>query len=198
MQLNQSNTEVLTIISQNPAGISSRDIFNSLVEQYKDSAITIPDDVSKVVYSLRGKHFITTDDTRKKNVHKITKTGSETLKADSNERFELVIAADIASDEAATESALPTPTTKPFFDVSTAVASLKHAGFTILDPLDDLHSPFITIINAMEAASIHPGITRKEQKIDTLKRLGALMSDDIKSIFDNIAEDLFNLEAIAE
>ena len=99
MQLNQNNTEVLTIISQTPAGIATKDIFNSLVEQYKDSALTIPDDVSKVVYNLRGKRFITTDDTRKKNVHKITKTGESILWTDNVERLALAITADITEPE---------------------------------------------------------------------------------------------------
>ena len=56
MMLNQSNTEVLTIISQNLVGISTADIFKRLVETYKDSATTEIKQVSKIIFNLRAKN----------------------------------------------------------------------------------------------------------------------------------------------
>ena len=235
MLLTQSNTEVLTIVSQNPAGISTADIFKRLVDVYKDSTITTPSDVSKAVWTLRSKDYITTSKDLKKKLHKITGYGKTALKSDDQERLELAITADIAATKpsvtASEPTAMPTmgfipvkepdlPETMPErfkykftyeeledlvrtrikesrFDslkaidnTADAVDLAKQAGYTVLDPSDDLHAPFITLINAVEAASSYPGITRKEQKIDTLKRLGLLMSDDIKTLFDDIIEVL--------
>ncbi len=233
MQLNQSSTEVLTIISQNPIGIATKDIFNSLVEQYKDSALTIPDDVSKVVYNLRGKRFITTDDTRKKNVHKITKTGESILRVDNDERLELAIEADIHHNELALTADEPTglipvresvlvPFTLKFTpeelddlvstrikescfdnlkagDKDLALTLVKFSGYTVLDPLDELHAAFIPIINAMDSYNryLPIAITQKTQKIDTLSRLGNLLSEDIKAVLGDIITDLTRLEELA-
>jgi hypothetical protein len=67
-----------------------------------------------------------------------------------------------------------------------------------LDPGNDMDLPFIQIISALRASYEKPDpikIERKTQKIDTLNRLGALMSDDIRAVFEDIAADLEKLEA---
>ncbi len=247
MLLTQSNTEVLTIVSQNPAGISTADIFKRLVDVYKDSTITTPGDVSKAVWTLRSKDYITTSKDLKKKLHKITGYGKTALKHDDQERLELAITADIAGNqkklteevvlseikpvrkmgfvpvkEPDLPAIIPEPFTHKFTpeqlqdlvstrieewrfnnmkaDDSDLAVTLKKRGYTVLDPLNDLHFSLITIINAMEAASSHPGITRKEQKIDTLQRLSVLLSDDISTVLGEIVTDLTGLnekEAVA-
>ncbi|MFI3197795.1 MAG: hypothetical protein QX196_05665 [Methylococcaceae bacterium] len=48
----------------------------------------------------------------------------------------------------------------------------------------------------METNSSHPGITRKELKIDTLQRLINLLSDDISTVLGEIVTDLNELEGL--
>ncbi len=236
MILNQSNTEVLTIISQNPIGLNTADIFKRLVETYKDSAITTPSEVSKVIWTLRGKAYITSLEDGKKKTHKITRAGEIALNADSDERLELAIVADMAGTELVpvdskpipatplipvTESLLPAlllPPARLSFtfeeledlvgeriqdfnslkavDLTGAVSVAKQAGYTVLDPDDDLHAPFITIINIMETNSSHPGITHKELKINTLQNLINLLSDDISTVLGEIVTNLNQLEGL--
>ncbi len=105
MLLNQSNTEVLTIISQHPIGLDTANIFKRIVDDYKDSAITTPEGVSKAVWTLRAKDCITTAKDLKKKLHKITPLGISALmldSLDSNERLELAITTDITGTELAT------------------------------------------------------------------------------------------------
>ena len=79
------------------------------------------------------------------------------------------------------------------------VKQAKELGLTILDPADELHAPFIAILKLIEtAASVQlPTITNKTEKIDTLSRLGNLLSDDLKTMLDAIIPDLNQLEEIA-
>lgn len=69
-----------------------------------------------------------------------------------------------------------------------------------LSPSNDLDAPFIQIITALRAAQELAApflIERKEQKINTLERLGALMSDDIRLVLGQIVNDLHNLDEVA-
>ncbi len=66
---------------------------------------------------------------------------------------------------------------------------------------DELDAPFIQIITALRAAQHLPApvlIESKQQKIDTLERLGALMSANIRWILAQIVADLQELEEIPE
>ena len=201
MLLHKNHAEVLTIIAYSNSGITTPDILKEIIEYFKDSAITDPEQVSKIVYILRGKGYITTSDAGKKKPHKITKKGHEALKdnkdsADELQQFSQETPKTLAT--VAIDEQKPTLVSGVSFPHD-AIAQVREAGFTILDPLDELHSPFITIINAMEAANQIPSISinHKCQKIDTLNRLGNLFSDDIKTVFDDIITDLTQLEELA-
>ncbi len=222
MLLTKGTTEVLTIIGQNPIGINTADIFKRLVETYKDSAITAPEGVSKAVWTLRAKDYITSEKDLKKNRHRITKAGESALKRDDQERLELALVADSGSDAPSATGHDPAELSSARLPVASeaythlltsrtkdasaltavawanAVSTAKQAGYTVLDPLDNVHYPFITLINAMEAASSHPGIASKEQKIATLDRIVNcnLVTDDIKTVLGDIITDLNQLKGL--
>jgi hypothetical protein len=196
--------EVLQTLSDNPKGLTTAQIMKTCRSK---PGSELPDDqsvVSKLVYSMRaGSKYITSSDALGGAVHKITQKGkealAEALRAESSaptpepakpasfeeqtgEQTDLAAKHDNAIDTA---------------NSSDALKLLGQMGFMVLDPDEELDLPFIQIISVLRAAYGKPGpvaIERKEEKISTLSRLGALMSDDIKSVFDDIAQDLDKLE----
>jgi len=63
----------------------------------------------------------------------------------------------------------------------------------LLDPANEQDAQFISIITALREAQNRPKpfkIERKGEKVVTLLRIGALMSEDIKSVLDDIIADL--------
>ena len=220
--LARSHADVLSVLALNPKGLTSKEIFKAILERIKDSEITEPEQVSKINFQVRSKGLITTFDLAKEKVHVITPKGKKALEAYVEEMLSINLK---ATEEMETQNEAPVPSSitkavattetptqnqalaKMFnqFDIDPTeyqkvlVKQAKELGLTILDPADELHAPFIAILKLIEtAASVQlPTITNKTEKIDTLSRLGNLLSDDLKTMLDAIIPDLNQLEEIA-
>jgi len=211
MPLAESYAEVLSIINAaGTAGITCVDIFKKTKDN-KITHVTDPAHVSKICFKIRSENLITSFLANKKNHQVITPKGIAAL----NERIDEQLSKELHIGET---TAIEIATTKAELDnaqeeladlgvdviingiseAELAVKVAKEHGYTVLDPLDDLHKPIIDIIAMLEAVSSIevPTISNKSVKIDTLKRLGNILSDDIKTIFDAIIPDLEQLEEL--
>jgi hypothetical protein len=188
---------ILVILAslQREVSLTTRDIFNEMEPADKGVFSSI-DDVSNTLVYLReykkwaengiseivkGKTTLT---------WKITKAGTEALKGTGPEQDD-----EMPSDVTAVPG-IDQSNDRLTYEVDAGVKN----GLMTLNPDDELDLPFIQIISALRAAYSKPDpvtIQRKEEKISTLSRLGALMSDDIKAVFDDIAKDLQKLESAA-
>lgn len=129
------------------------------------------DVISKIVYSLRQTGLIATSDASGGKVHKITAKG--TAAVIEYEGYHLVKA-----------------TTEP--------ESIKDSSDNVipfyLDPCIPVEYQIIELINTIKSINNKPEptpeIQDKAKKIDTLNRLGNILSDDIKTILDEISADL--------
>ncbi len=221
--LARSHADVLSVLALNPKGLSSREIFKAVLDQIKDSEITEPEQISKINFQVRSKGFITSFDLAKEKVHVITPKGKKALEAYVDEMLSINLKTPSEEMETQNEAPVPSSITKAVaitetppqdhalaeifnrLDIDpadyqrTLVKNAKELGLTILDPSDELHAPFIAILKLIEtAASVQlPTITNKTEKIDTLSRLGNLLSDDLKTMLDAIIPDLNQLEEIA-
>lgn len=207
----RSHADVLSVLASAPKGLTSKEIFKAILERIKDTEITEPEQVSKINFQVRSKGLITTFDLAKEKVHTITPKGKKTLEAYIDEMLSINLKA--SSEEMKTQNEAvettetmvisETPTQNQAIDPAVyqraLVKNAKELGLTILDPADELHAPFIAILKLIEtAASVQlPTITNKTEKIDTLSRLGNLLSDDLKTMLDAIIPDLNQLEEIS-
>ncbi len=207
MPLAESYAEVLSIINAaGTAGITCVDIFKKTKDN-KITHVTDPAHVSKICFKIRSENLITSFLANKKNHQVITPKGiaalnehkqpideqlSKELQVDETVKAEL----DNAQEELADLGV--DVIINGISEAELAVKVAKEHGYTVLDPLDDLHKPIIDIIAMLEAVSSIevPTISNKSVKIDTLKRLGIILSDDIKTIFDAIIPDLEQLEEL--
>jgi DNA-binding PadR family transcriptional regulator len=180
----QSHAELLTILIDAPtSGLMTSEIFKIACDN-TSTQIPDPESLSKMLYSVRSKGFITSSD-GKKRVHKITPKGIYALD-DFNGVADFDAPNEINETE---ETALMT--------VDNMLEGICQESPFLLDPNNELDAPFISIITALREAQSRPEpikIERKDDKISTLRRLGALMSDDIKLIFDDIVADLELIE----
>lgn len=167
--------EILQVLNDSPSGLITRQV---MTECRKKPGSEIPNDngvVSKCLYALRQTKLISTSDAVGGSVHKITGKGQVALHNETNSEQKQEI--EVTEEKA-------TNTTKEPIAL----------GLT-LDPSDAVESAFIEIVTAIREAQKPVVIERKQHKIDTLNRLGALMSDDIKAIFSEIASDIETLTA---
>ena len=220
----RSHADVLSVLALNPKGLTSKEIFKAILEQIKDSEVSEPEQISKINFQIRSKGLITTFDLAKEKVHVITPKGKKALEEYVDEMLSINLKTSLEEMEIQDEAIKPGSITNnavataetPAHDISLAelfnqmdidpadyqrvlVKNAKELGLTILDPADELHAPFIAILKLIEtAASVQlPTITNKTEKIDTLSRLGNLLSDDLKTMLDAIIPDLNQLEEIA-
>ena len=186
--------EVLTALSLDiNSGLSTANIFN-VTKEHKDSLITDPESLSKLIYSIRGQKLITTSDGKVK-VHQITTLGISALN-DFNLFVELkaeievpVNAAELATITYPLSTIIDT-IMEPALVVATEPVNLKMDDEIALNILAET-------IRKLKAQKPALQIVRKSEKMETLNRLGALMSDDIKAVFDEIRHDLMQLEECA-
>ena len=225
MPLAESYAEVLSIINTaGTAGITCVDIFKKTKDN-KITHVTDPAHVSNICFKIRSENLITSFLANKKNHQVITQKGIAALD-EYNQHIDGQLSKELQAEATAAEIAAdrsepkPEKTTKAelenaqeeladlgvdvlingISDAELAVKVAKEHGYTVLDPLDDLHKPLIDLIAMLEAAStLQPlAISDKFVKIDTLKRVGNIMSDDIKHIFDAIIPDLEQLEELEQ
>jgi hypothetical protein len=187
--INQNYAEILTIIAAHPKGIGSRDIFK-ITANNLDTEISSPEHVSKAINQLRCKYnAVVSSDYNNKNVHKITKQGIEELNNyNLSLEFKTIEHSGIAEliDEE--------------FNQPIDSTTLDPMDSTTLDPMDSIDQALLQIrslIKSAENVIPAPEITGKDIKIQTLERLGNLMSEDIKAIFDDIANDINKLPEAA-
>lgn len=211
MMLARSHADVLSVLSTSPDGLTTAEIFKNIVEFIKDSPIVEPDHISKITYAIRNAGYITTFDSKKKKIHSITAKGKTALESYIDEVLGTELKDIQATDnlpakiEAKALKQAELPDTFNLLDIgpeelkTAIVKSAKDLGLTVLDPQDELHAPFIEILKLIEiATSVQlPTITNKTEKIDTLSRLGNLLSDDLKTMLDAIIPDLNQLEETA-
>ena len=166
--LNEPRKEILTILLNGPKpGMSTADIFKVSTEN-TESHIADPEQVSKTIYNLRSLDLIhSCTNTDKIKFHKITEKGIAALEIPDNVE----------------------PTATPI-----ATEELVEHQF-YLNPDNPVEQSMMVIAAALR--DIEPiKIKRKTQKIGTLTRLGALMSDDINKIFNEVIDDLKNFDEI--
>jgi len=177
-----SHAELLTILSNAPnSGLSTAEIFKIACDS-KNTQIPDPESVSKMLYTVRGKKLITTSD-GKVRMHKITQKGIAAL----DEFNGVTIQEEPKLELIETNGKEATMTADNLLEGSQVEPPF------LLDPANEQDAQFISIITALREAQNRPKpfkIERKEEKVVTLLRLGALMSDDIKIIFDDIIADL--------
>lgn len=208
--LARSHADVLSVLSTSPDGLTTAEIFKNIVEFIKDSPIVEPDHISKITYAIRNAGYITTFDRKKKKIHSITAKGKTALDSYIDEVLGLELKDNQVTNNVPAKieaKALKQADLSDAFNILdiepdelkiTIVKSAKDLGLTVLDPQDELHAPFIEILNLLEAAaSVQlPTITNKFEKINTLEKLGNLLSDDLKTMLDSIIPDLNQLEEI--
>ena len=181
--INKKFAEVLTALSLDiNSGLSTANIFN-IIKNNKASLLTEPDAVSKLLYSMRGQKLINTSDGKVK-VHQITTLGIRELN-DFNLLGELQ--KDIEVPVNAAEIATIT------YPLS-VLDELAESAEPEIDRVEVAMSVIFAAISECKAQKPALQIARKSEKMATLNRLGALMSDDIKAIFDDIRHDLMQLE----
>ncbi len=188
--INKKFAEVLTALSLDiNSGLSTANIFN-VTKEHKDSLITDPESLSKLIYSIRGQKLITTSDGKVK-VHQITTLGIRELND-----FNLLVELEKEIEVPVNNAELAT-ITYPLSILNDEIAELEvNEGF-VLNMADDVENAMSIILSSMrELSQQKPAlqIVRKSEKMATLSRLGALMSDDIKAVFDDIRHDLMQLD----
>ena len=183
--INKKFAEVLTALSLDiNSGLSTANIFN-VTKEHKDSLITDPESLSKLIYSIRGQKLITTSDGKAK-VHQITTLGIRELND-----FNLLVELEKEIEVPVNNAELATIT----YPLSILNDEIDE-GF-VLNMADDVEHAMSIILSSMrELSQQKPAlqIVRKSEKMATLSRLGALMSDDIKAVFDDIRHDLMQLD----
>jgi len=174
-----SHAELLTILSNAPnSGLSTSEIFKIACDS-KNTQIPDPESVSKMLYTVRGKKLITSSD-GKVRMHKITQKGMAAL----DEFNGVTIQEKPASELIETTD---TMTSNKLIEWNEMPCPL------MLDPNDKQDAQFISIITTLREAQNRPKpfkIERKGEKVVTLLRIGALMSEDIKSVLNDIIADL--------
>ncbi|MCX7083932.1 MAG: hypothetical protein NTY69_00135 [Methylococcales bacterium] len=209
--LARSHADVLSVLSTSPEGLTTAEIFKNIVEFIKDSPIVEPDHISKITYAIRNAGYITTFDSKKKKIHSITEKGKTALDSYIDEVLGLELKDNQVTNNVPAKidaKALKQADLSDAFNILdiepdelkiTILKSAKDLGLTVLDPQDELHAPFIDILKLLEAAASvqSPTITNKFEKINTLEKLGNLLSDDLKTMLDAIIPDLNQLEETA-
>lgn len=182
--LNENHEEILKILNNAPnKGLSTTEIFKAVCENHQ-TQIPDPEALSKMIYSIRAKGYITTSEAGKNKAHKITKTGIQELNISNavNDVTPKKIEPEIIATkyhENDFDDDMPDGD-DPFY----------------LDPSNEIEKAMILVASSLREAITRPEpvtIARKEHKIATLNRLGALMSDDIRDIFNDISNDLSQL-----
>jgi hypothetical protein len=182
--------EILRALADNEAGLTTAQLVKECRKK-AGSEITDVAQVSTLVYSLRGYKHLTTSDASGGKVHRITALGKTKLIESENEESGSSAVTDKQSIDDLVEEEIRQETEAELMGDPESSENIT------LDGNNELEAAFITIISALKAASSikpAPVIERKEQKIDTLQRLGALMSDDIRFVLTEIVCDLENME----
>lgn len=203
--------ELLSILKDAPgAGLSTADIFKVACDNVK-SEIPDPSYLSKILYATRSQGYITTS-TGGKKLHKITPQGvaaldgygtmAETPKKGAEEKANVKaqepepVAArqpDVAMEEPG-KAPVEAEAHNDGADADDALA--ETLAPYLLDPSDGLEAMLIGILNHVRALPEPPVIERKAIKIDSLRSLAGLMSDDINKLFNSIASDLERFDDI--
>jgi DNA-binding PadR family transcriptional regulator len=206
--LARSHADVLSVLSTSQSGLTTAEIFKNIIEFIKDSPIVEPEQISKITYAIRNAGYITTEN-KKKKIHAITEAGKIILESYIDDVLALElkdtptpenVPAKIDVNEQETELL----DTLNILDIdldllkTSTLKTAKELGLTVLDPQDELHAPFIEILKLLEAAASvrFPTIANKFEKINTLEKLGNLLSDDLKTMLDAIVPDLNQLQEI--
>ena len=180
--------ELLTILREAPnSGITTAEIFKMASENI-ESQIPDPEQLSKMIYANRVKGFLTTSEAKGKKVHQITPEGITAL-AEFNG-----LETEKPSKPEMSETKEPLTMTED----NLLEEKISPEELFYLDPSNEFENAMIIIASSLREIRSQPipvKIEHKSKKIDTLTRLGALMSDDIKLIFDEIINDLEQLKA---
>ena len=207
--LAKSYADVLTILSmpEYSKGITSKEIFKAVIQEIKDTEIVEPEHISKINFTIRSRGFIATFDGNKEKLHSITPKGRAALEEylikpiDESDKVLQPLADDklIATPNELGQSIKPSiiidddcydPAPLSSQTETNLLNKIKELGYTVLDPADDLHAPFIEIVRLLEV----PVIANKSEKIAVLSRLGNMLSDDLKATLDDIINDFNQLE----
>ncbi len=185
--------EFLTILKNAPStGITTAEVFKQSCDNPK-SQITDPEQLSKMIYSMRHNGYIVTLAVGKKKAHRITDKGFNKL-AEFNG---LTITPHKKVEEMTEE--------QDRYDTNAPVSALFDGGeiaaeeLFYLDQNNAIEAAFTDLIILLREAQNQPEpykIERKTLKIETLAQIGALLSDDIKRVFDEIIDDLARFEEV--
>jgi hypothetical protein len=157
--------ELLTLLKEFPMSTTAF-LFKAACET-SGSQIPDPSALSKIIYTARGRGLLTTSDAGKTKVHKITGKGVEELMGNEQNNTVIVDNSAVLANAPGRQKEENNNIEIAFDVIRAAIAEAKNKKTVVIE--------------------------RKEQKISTLLRLGALMSDDIKVIFDEIISDLERL-----
>lgn len=168
------------ILMANPAGLTSREVFNQMEPSEQGRFQGGVTGVAKDLHYLRSKGVLDDGDADQ-GPNKWVLVQPESKKPDAPKK----------------ETTVPVSAYK--LNDSLAEALVEKAGCLLLSPDNVLDAPFIEIITALRSAQEQPEpikIERKFLKIDTLNRLSALMSDDIRVVLADISRDLAIMEEV--
>jgi len=179
--------ELLKLLKEYPMSTTAF-LFKSACE-CSTSQIPDPSSLSKIIYEARGKGLLTSSVGGKVKCHQITGKGVEELMKNEQKNVGKVIYYDDDLDKfvMTTEPSQPIEPTEHEQTDQTCYNS-----YTLDSAINTIQSEFNVVRAKLfaEQTKNSKKIEHKQQKIDTLSRLGALMSDDIKLIFDQIISDL--------
>lgn len=216
--ITKSQAEILSIImAWGDAGGTTESVFKSTAD-IKGSEITEIKQVSAIAGELKKAGLISTF-AGKVKAHVITKQGMLALDTyNSLLGTEAVKPAAIDPERILTANSIPDkfevarrrqaqavinglvgPTPLPQ-SITSALNLLQNAGYTILDPENEVDDAFITILESIRRAEntkAAPIVEKKSQKIATLATLGLYMSDDIKAVLDDISKIIEQLDEAA-
>lgn len=171
---------ILRLLGASLEPLTSRELFNGLEPPEQGLFSGGVNGVSKTLYTLRSKGLIVNDETKIVNGQdQFTWSAVRPIEQSSTEPTASASLDDLIAEELKQDQ-----------QVELAI------GIT-LNPNDYFEEAMIVIVEAIREFNSSPAplrIKRKQEKLDLLKRLGALMSDDIKAVMDDIAADLFYLD----
>lgn len=205
MTIPQRHLEVLQALADHPDGLNNGQIINFCRSKVGSE---LPDEksvISTILYSLRNStNYVSKHDQIGGTIHKITAAGKEALeKATGGDGGNSTTEPATTPQRRRTDKEINESDSQDEQDFNyqrrrTDLAEIQDAhGSITLHHDNAIDAPFITIISALRAANNSqqaPRIERKSQKIDALRRLGKLLSDDIHAVLEDIAADLEQLE----
>ena len=188
MNLQPRHTQILTILKNHKDGLSTADIFK--ISQTM-AGNEIPkhqgtDTVSKLVYSLRGSHMITTHDAGKTKIHKLSPLGHEAL-LKSEDEFEMPPAPVLPKTKPEEKTVITQESTE--INHETAVNQEK-----ISDKEIELWENISNAINELcdHRESEKKGVFMLEEKLELLEEIASakFIDEDRANYLRDIADDL--------